>query len=210
MRVLVVDDEPQLRRALERALKLEGYDVEMAADGEEALGAVGSGSPVDAIVLDVLMPKRDGLEVARELRARGDRTPILMLTARDAVQDRVDGLDAGADDYVVKPFALEELLARLRALLRRSNGGPSEEISYADLSLDPSTREVKRGDRSIELTKTGVLVARAPDPPSAPRPHPLPALRGGLGLRLRSAARTRSRCTSATCAARPRRAASRA
>ena len=128
MRVLVVDDEPQLRRALERALKLEGYDVEMAADGEEALGAVGSGSPVDAIVLDVLMPKRDGLEVARELRARGDRTPILMLTARDAVQDRVDGLDAGADDYVVKPFALEELLARLRALLRRSNGGPSEEI----------------------------------------------------------------------------------
>jgi two-component system response regulator MprA len=154
MRVLVVDDEPQLRRALERALKLEGYDVEMAADGEEALGAVGSGRPVDAIVLDVLMPKRDGLEVARELRARGDRTPILMLTARDAVQDRVDGLDAGADDYVVKPFALEELLARLRALLRRTNGGPSEEISYADLSLDPSTREVKRGDRSIELTKT--------------------------------------------------------
>jgi two-component system, OmpR family, response regulator MprA len=154
VRVLVVDDEPQLRRALERALKLEGYDVELAADGEEGLGAVGSGNPLDAIVLDVLMPKRDGLEVARELRARGDHTPILMLTARDAVQDRVDGLDAGADDYVVKPFALEELLARLRALLRRSNGGPSEELAYADLALDPGTREVRRGDRPVELTKT--------------------------------------------------------
>ena len=133
MRVLVVDDEPQLRRALERALKLEGYEVEMAADGEEALGSVGSGIPLDAIVLDVLMPKRDGLDVCPGAARRGDRTPILMLTARDAVQDRVDGLDAGADDYVVKPFALEELLARLRALLRRTNGGPSEELSYADL-----------------------------------------------------------------------------
>ena len=154
MRVLVVDDEPQLRRALERALKLEGYEVDLATDGEEALGSVGSGSPVDAIVLDVLMPKRDGLEVCRELRARGDRTPVLMLTARDAVKDRVDGLDAGADDYVVKPFALEELLARLRALLRRTNGEPSVELSYADLTLDPATREVKRGDRPVELTKT--------------------------------------------------------
>jgi two-component system, OmpR family, response regulator MprA len=153
VRVLVVDDEPQLRRALERALKLEGYEVELAADGEEALAAAG-GAPKDAIVLDVLMPKRDGLEVCRELRAQGDRTPILMLTARDAVQDRVDGLDAGADDYVVKPFALEELLARLRALLRRTNGEPSEELGYADLTLNPATREVQRGDRSIELTKT--------------------------------------------------------
>ena len=131
MRVLVVDDEPQLRRALERALKLEGYDVELAADGEEAPRCGRVGDPLDAIVLDVLMPKRDGLEVARELRARGDRTPILMLTARDAVQDRVDGLDAGADDYVVKPFALEELLARLRALLRRTNGDAGEELSYS-------------------------------------------------------------------------------
>src|SRR5512133_11079 len=147
VRVLVVDDEPQLRRALERALKLEGYD------GEQALGSIASAT-MDAIVLDVLMPKRDGLEVARELRARGDRTPILMLTARDAVQDRVDGLDAGADDYVVKPFALEELLARLRALLRRTNGGPSEELAYADLTLDPGTREARRGDRPVELTKT--------------------------------------------------------
>jgi len=153
VRVLVVDDEPQLRRALERALKLEGYEVEVAADGDEALDAVAS-APRDAIVLDVLMPNRDGLSVCRELRARGDRTPVLMLTARDAVQDRVDGLDAGADDYVVKPFALEELLARLRALLRRTNGEPSEEVSYADLALNPATREVKRGERPVELTKT--------------------------------------------------------
>jgi two-component system response regulator MprA len=153
MRVLVVDDEPQLRRALERALKLEGYDVELAADGDQALQSIGA-APFDAIVLDVLMPKRDGLEVSRELRARGNDTPILMLTARDAVQDRVDGLDAGADDYVVKPFALEELLARLRALLRRTNGDGSEVVQYADLTLSPATREVRRGDRQVELTKT--------------------------------------------------------
>jgi two-component system, OmpR family, response regulator MprA len=153
MRILVVDDEPQLRRALERALKLEGYEVALAADGEEALGAISGGAP-DAVVLDVLMPKRDGLSVCRELRGRGDQTPILMLTARDAVSDRVDGLDAGADDYVVKPFALEELLARLRALLRRSEAGGNGELSYAGLSLDPATREVRRGDRQLELTKT--------------------------------------------------------
>jgi two-component system response regulator MprA len=153
MRILVVDDEPQLRRALERALKLEGYEVELAADGDEALAAVGGRAP-DAIVLDVLMPNRDGLETCRELRSRGDRTPVLMLTARDAVKDRVDGLDAGADDYVVKPFALEELLARLRALLRRGDAAGNGELTYADLSLDPATREVRRGDRRIELTKT--------------------------------------------------------
>jgi len=153
MKILVVDDEPQLRRALERALKLEGYEVELAADGDEALEAV-SGSAPDAIVLDVLMPKRDGLEVCKALRAGEDRTPVLMLTARDAVQDRVDGLDAGADDYVVKPFALEELLARLRALLRRSDGKDGDALSYADLTLDPSTREVRRGEREVELTKT--------------------------------------------------------
>ena len=153
MRVLVVDDEPQLRRALERALKLEGYEVALAGDGDQALESVGD-SPLDAIVLDVLMPKRNGLEVCRELRARGDKTPVLMLTARDAVQDRVDGLDAGADDYVVKPFALEELLARLRALLRRSNGTGSETLTYADLTLDAATREVRRGERAVELTKT--------------------------------------------------------
>ena len=153
MKILVVDDEPQLRRALERALKLEGYEVELAADGDEALQAVARTSP-DAIVLDVLMPRRDGLEVSRALRADGDRTPVLMLTARDAVQDRVDGLDAGADDYVVKPFALEELLARLRALLRRGDGTGTGALSYADLSLDPATREVHRGNREVELTKT--------------------------------------------------------
>jgi two-component system response regulator MprA len=154
VRILVVDDEPQLRRALERALKLEGYEVATAADGDEALAAAGETRP-DAIVLDVLMPKRDGLEVCRELRARQDQTPVLMLTARDAVADRVDGLDAGADDYVVKPFALEELLARLRALLRRGDGkGADEQLAYADLTLDPATREVRRGDREVELTKT--------------------------------------------------------
>jgi two-component system, OmpR family, response regulator MprA len=153
VRILVVDDEPQLRRALERALKLEGYEVELAADGDEALQAVAGTSP-DAIVLDVLMPKRDGLEVSRTLRANGDRTPVLMLTARDAVSDRVDGLDAGADDYVVKPFALEELLARLRALLRRGDGTGNGALAYADLSLDPATREVRRGEREVELTKT--------------------------------------------------------
>jgi two-component system response regulator MprA len=153
VRVLVVDDEPQLRRALERALKLEGYEVVLAADGEDALRSVAA-VPLDAIVLDVLMPKRDGLEVCRELRARGDRTPILMLTARDGVRDRVDGLDAGADDYVVKPFSLQELLARLRALLRRSNGDAGEVLSHADLTLNQSTREVRRGDRPVELTKT--------------------------------------------------------
>jgi two-component system response regulator MprA len=153
VRVLVVDDEPQLRRALERALKLEGYEVALAPDGEEALTEIAS-APYDAVVLDVLMPKRDGLSVCRELRERGDRTPVLMLTARDAVQDRVDGLDAGADDYVVKPFALEELLARLRALLRRTNGGAEGSLNYADLTLDPATREVRRGERPVDLTKT--------------------------------------------------------
>ena len=153
MRILVVDDEPQLRRALERALKLEGYEVALAGDGDEALAAVASSGP-DAVVLDLLMPKRDGLEVCRQLRAREDRTPVLMLTARDTVSDRVDGLDAGADDYLVKPFALEELLARVRALLRR--GGPAGDgpLTYADLVLDPDTREVRRGEREMELTKT--------------------------------------------------------
>jgi two-component system response regulator MprA len=153
VRILVVDDEPQLRRALERALKLEGYDVALAADGEQALAALADEHP-DAIVLDVLMPKLDGLEVCRRMRAAGDHTPVLVLTARDAVSDRVDGLDAGADDYLVKPFALEELLARLRALLRRGAGGGDDPLAYADLTLDPSTREVRRGRREIELTKT--------------------------------------------------------
>ncbi len=151
--VLVVDDEPAIRESLERALALEGYSVELAADGEAALDRVAAG-PVDATVLDVAMPGIDGLEVCRRLRRSGDRTPVLMLTARDAVSDRVDGLDAGADDYLVKPFALAELKARLRALLRRTEPGDSDELSFADLTLDPATREVRRGDAELELTRT--------------------------------------------------------
>jgi two-component system response regulator MprA len=153
-RVLVVDDEPAVRRALERALQLESYDVELAADGEEALDALVT-SPVDAVILDVLMPRLDGLEVCRRMRKGGDRTPVLMLTARDAIDDRVAGLDVGADDYLVKPFALRELQARLRALLRRTGDGTDGEVlRYADLVLDPSAHEVRRGDRLIELSKT--------------------------------------------------------
>jgi two-component system response regulator MprA len=157
-RVLVVDDEPAVRRALERALKLDNYEVELAADGEEALDVLAR-SPADAIILDVLMPRLDGLELARRMRKAGDRTPILMLTARDAIDDRVEGLDVGADDYLVKPFALRELQARLRALLRRSDGGAEGEVlSYADLVLDPVAHEVHRGDRLIELSKTEFLL----------------------------------------------------
>jgi two-component system response regulator MprA len=155
MRILVVDDEPAVRESLRRALALEGYDVALAADGAEALETIEEQSQPDAILLDVLMPRVDGLEVARRLRSKGVRTPILMLTARDEVRDRVAGLDAGADDYVVKPFALEELLARVRALLRRSDGGGgSELLRYADLQLDPRSREVWRGGEPIELTRT--------------------------------------------------------
>jgi two-component system, OmpR family, response regulator MprA len=152
MRILVVDDEPAVRESLRRALALEGYDVDLAADGEEALRAAAR-SP-DAIVLDVLMPLLDGLEVARRLRRSGSRVPILMLTARDAVDDRVAGLDAGADDYLVKPFALEELHARVRALLRRATGRESEVLRFDDLILNPVTREVARGGRTIDLTRT--------------------------------------------------------
>jgi two-component system response regulator MprA len=156
MRILVVDDERPVRDALERALRLEGYEVELAADGQEALLSLARRS-VDAIVLDVLMPVLDGLETCRALRRRDDKTPVLMLTARHEVSDRVAGLDAGADDYLVKPFALEELLARLRAILRRSAGGDGE-LGFADLTLDPGTREVRRGDRTIELTRTEFLL----------------------------------------------------
>jgi two-component system response regulator MprA len=156
MRILVVDDERAVREALERALRLEGYDVELAEDGQQALMAV-AGHSVDAIVLDVLMPVMDGLETCTALRRIGNRTPVLMLTARHGVDDRVAGLDAGADDYLVKPFALEELLARLRALLRRT-GADDGPLSFADLSLDPATHEVRRGDRTIELTRTEFLL----------------------------------------------------
>jgi len=154
VRVLVVDDEPAVRAALERALRLEGYDVELAADGSEALHRLSLGAP-DAVVLDVMMPNVDGLEVCRRLRETGDRTPVLMLTARDAVEDRVAGLDAGADDYLVKPFALEELHARLRALLRRTvENGDGSTFRFADLTMDTRTRDVRRGDRALELTRT--------------------------------------------------------
>jgi two-component system, OmpR family, response regulator MprA len=152
MRILVVDDEPSVRAALQRALALERYEVELAADGGEALERLAA-SPPDAVVLDVAMPVLDGLEVCRRLRAAGDRTPVLMLTARDAIDDRVEGLDAGADDYLVKPFALRELQARLRALLRRTEQG-AEPLRYADLVLDPSAHEVWRGERRVGLSRT--------------------------------------------------------
>jgi two-component system, OmpR family, response regulator MprA len=158
MRVLVVDDEPAVRAAVTRALTLDGYEVVAAEDGLGALGAVRRERP-ELVVLDVLMPELDGIAVCRRLRGNGDRTPILLLTARDAVSDRVAGLDAGADDYLVKPFALEELLARVRALLRRTvNGDPHGALRFADLSLDPSTREVRRGERLVELTRTEFLL----------------------------------------------------
>ena len=156
MRILVVDDERAVRESLRRALQLEGYDVDLAADGAEALRrlAIPQHEP-DAVVLDVLMPGVDGLEVCRRLRRRGRTVPVLMLTARDEVESRVAGLDAGADDYVVKPFALEELLARLRALLRRTtNGAGGAPLRFADLELDPGTREVRRNGEAIELTRT--------------------------------------------------------
>ena len=153
MRILVVDDERAVRESLGRALELEGYKVEYAADGGEALYRLESDQP-DAVVLDVLMPGIDGLEVARRVRRAGNRVPVLMLTAREEVQDRVAGLDAGADDYLTKPFALEELVARLRALLRRSTDGGGEFLRFADLELNTGTREVSRGGDAIELTRT--------------------------------------------------------
>src|SRR2546421_1855733 len=153
-RVLVVDDEPAVRRALERALRLENYHVALAADGEEALDALAT-EPVDAVILDILMPRLDGLEVCRRMRKAGDRTPVLILTARDAIDDRVEGLDVGADDYLVKPFALRELQARLRAILRRAGEGDETEVlRFGDLVLDPVAHEARRNDREVELTRT--------------------------------------------------------
>jgi two-component system response regulator MprA len=157
VKILVVDDERAVRESLRRALELEGYEIELATDGREALSVLADDHPQpDAVILDVLMPGVDGLEVCRRLRAAGNRVPVLMLTARDEVENRVAGLDAGADDYVPKPFALEELLARVRALLRRTTNGDGggEALSFADLEIDLGTREVRRGGRSIELTRT--------------------------------------------------------
>ncbi|MGZ4447192.1 MAG: response regulator transcription factor [Nocardioides sp.] len=159
-RVLVVDDDKAVRESLRRSLEFNGYDVSLAADGAEALAGLSSPSAAggpDVVVMDVMMPRLDGIETTRALRSAGNDVPILVLTARDAVGDRVEGLDAGADDYLTKPFALQELLARLRALLRRvvpHEDTPDETLAFADLSMDVATREVRRGGRSIELTRT--------------------------------------------------------
>ena len=152
-RVLVVDDERAVRESLQRALVLEGYSVDLAPGGRDALTRLRAWPP-DIVVLDILMPDIDGLEVARRIRASGDDTPILMLTARDAVAERVEGLDAGADDYLVKPFALDELLARLRALRRRSGGAGEGVLRFADVSLNPGTYEAFRSERELGLTRT--------------------------------------------------------
>jgi two-component system, OmpR family, response regulator MprA len=156
VRILVVDDDRAVRESLRRSLSFNGYSVDLAEDGVDALNSIATDRP-DALVLDVMMPKLDGLEVCRRLRSTGDDLPILVLTARDSVSERVAGLDAGADDYLPKPFALEELLARMRALLRRTTAEESADaatLSFGDLTLDPITREVYRGTRSISLTRT--------------------------------------------------------
>jgi len=149
-RVLVVDDDAPVRRMLQRSLAAEGFDVEVAADGGAALVAAERSAP-DLVILDVTMPGLDGLAVCRRLRAKGVRASILMLTARDAVADRVTGLEAGADDYLVKPFAMEELVARMRALTRRGHDG-ADRLAFADLTLDLQTRVAERGGRRVELT----------------------------------------------------------
>jgi two-component system response regulator MprA len=154
--VLVVEDDRAVRESLRRSLEFNGYQVSTASDGAEALAGI-SGINPDAVVMDVMMPRLDGLETTKALRKVGNSVPILVLTARDAVGDRVEGLDAGADDYLTKPFALEELLARLRALLRRAVpevGNPEEQLGFADLTMDLASREVRRGDRLMELTRT--------------------------------------------------------
>jgi two-component system response regulator MprA len=158
MNVLVVDDDYAIRASLDRSLRANGYDVELANDGTEALRAI-DGGPFDAVVLDVLMPGRNGIDVCRTLRAAGNRVPILILTARDTVSDRVAGLDAGADDYLVKPFALEELIARLRALLRRTTADVGDSLlKFSDLSLDRRSLDVRRGSRRIELPRMQLLL----------------------------------------------------
>jgi two-component system response regulator MprA len=156
MRVLVVDDDPHVRESLARSLEFEGYEVDTAADGAEALRVVTASQRPDLAILDLMMPNVDGLETCRRLRASGDLMPVLMLTARDALGDRVTGLDAGADDYLVKPFALEELLARVRALLKQNRGSSvvPAALRFADLRLDPRTREVSRAGFPIDLTPT--------------------------------------------------------
>jgi two-component system response regulator MprA len=156
-RILVVDDEPAVQSALTRALTLEHYDVEQACDGREALERLSS-APYEAVILDVAMPRVDGLEVCRRLRAGGDHTPVLMLTARGEVDDRVTGLDVGADDYLAKPFALRELLARVRALLRRAGEEGGEALAFEDLRMDLRAHEAWRGERRMQLTRTEFLL----------------------------------------------------
>ncbi|HOB04761.1 MAG TPA: response regulator transcription factor [Propionibacteriaceae bacterium] len=160
MQILVVDDDQAVRDSLARSLQYSGYEVVTASDGVEALARLSSTRP-DAVIMDVMMPRLDGLETTRMLRQSGNDVPILVLTARDAVNDRVDGLDAGGDDYMAKPFALDELLARLRALTRRSrtpgeagSSASTELLTFADMTLDPQTREVERAGRRISLTRT--------------------------------------------------------
>ncbi|HUB75246.1 MAG TPA: response regulator transcription factor [Solirubrobacteraceae bacterium] len=158
MRLLVVDDDPSVREALALVLDLHGFEVSIAEDGREAIRTLAV-APPDAVILDVLMPGLDGLEVCRRIRATGDRTPVLMLTARSEVSERVAGLEAGADDYLAKPFAREELIARLRALLRRTGWeGDGQLLRFEDLELDPLAHEVRRGGRAIELTRTEFLL----------------------------------------------------
>jgi two-component system response regulator MprA len=158
MRLLVVDDDPSVREALALVLDLNGFDVATAADGREAIRTLALDSP-DAVILDVLMPGLDGLEVCRRMRAVGNRTPVLMLTARAEVSDRVAGLEAGADDYLSKPFAREELIARLRALLRRTGWeGDDRVLRFEDLELDPPAHEARRAGRVLELTRTEFLL----------------------------------------------------
>ncbi|HZQ04629.1 MAG TPA: response regulator transcription factor [Gaiellaceae bacterium] len=156
MSILVVDDDQAVRDALRRALTMQGYSVELAADGREALEKLTrNGDAIDLAIVDILMPNVDGLELTRRLRGDGNRLPILMLTARDQVSDRVSGLEAGADDYLVKPFALEELVARVRALLRRLGADEAgTTLRFADIALDTGTREVRRGNRELQLTRT--------------------------------------------------------
>ena len=154
MKILVVDDERAVRESLRRALELEGYEVGLASDGGDALEKLDADAQPDAIILDVLMPGTDGLEVSRTLRRAGSKVPVLMLTARAEESDLLVGLAVGADDYVTKPFALEELLARVRALLRRTMDGDAEVLTFADVQLDLGTREVRRAGRQIELTRT--------------------------------------------------------
>jgi two-component system response regulator MprA len=154
MRILVVDDERAVRESLRRALSLEGYDVDLAGDGAQALAALEENGDPDLVLLDVLMPQLDGLEVCRRIRSTGRTVPVLMLTARDEIKDRVAGLDAGADDYVVKPFALEELFARVRALLRRTGTETGEMLRFADLELDPRAHEARRAGEPLTLTLT--------------------------------------------------------